>query len=644
MAKGSEDLVLKVSADTSDVATGLAPMTKALDDMGTQADEADAKLKNLASAPTVDTSGIDRANTSMGKLQSTVDQTQSALSDMAKKQITLSVNDRAIAGLNERIATLQTRIAQQVEIGVNTKRSEAQLAILQQKLNQLTDQPHVVDVATPEFGSEIEGISSLRSVSELASKAMTEMDGSVSGVASTVSETIPVLGEMNQLMLTMRLRAEATGAGMGRFATGLSSLTAFMEGPWGIALAAGTGLIATFAASTSEASDATAEWSKQIDFAAGAFDKNNRSIVAQQLQQKGLLEWAQQVGISTQDLVSSLLGQANATDRVNQAMDDLTTANHGKLLDENGALIDNGVAKMRTAFRGLQTDVASTRAANEDVNRAIGDVAKTMDGAAGSAKNVARDTKSYADTVAGLNKQLDDLIQSMHILRGDQVSIREAQIALAKDWAGFSDILAENGRAVKANHKEWDLSTQKGRDAEEQIISTGKSLETLTKAQLDFAVKHGQSTAGIMKNYQNQRDALVAMAEKFGLSKDAAQHYVDTIMATPKEISTSVEVKGAKAAEDQLTELTRDRNVIIHLQASLDPTAKKLLNDPRFGNPSNPNLTSAPLPPSGPVAAPVTFLQPRVFLDSMPIRAALRSDITTAVSSTVAATRQRGRL
>jgi len=149
-------------------------------------------------------------------------------------------------------------------------------------------------------------------------------------------------------------------------------------------------------------------------------------------------------------------------------------------------------------------------------------------------------------------------------------------------------------------------------------------------------------------NYGKQRQQLIDTAIQLGLSRTAAEKYVDELLDTPKELKTKVTQSGAKEAKDAIDDIPKDVYTTVHITPALDRYNQlpKRLRDAISGDGSvSFGVTPPPAaPPTVTPSAGLTLLQPRLYLDGRPIRYAMRNDVTSTVAAQLAATRKRGRL
>jgi len=622
MARG-DDLILKISADTSAVASGLAPMNDALDTLDANAHEASDQLSKL-----------DKMNVSP-----TVD---------------VDIRDEAIAKARQDIERLRDDVAHGVEMGLDTRAAQREISSLQSAIKKLTSEPETVeidvDVDKEAMADALDGIDSLREGALGLGEAVGSLDGTMTGFANVAREVVPALADLNQTMVAMKLRNEAAGVSFGRLGRTVSSVTSVMAGPWGLAIAAGVGLLSGWAASQDSATDATDDFSDSIDYQTGALDKNNRTVIAKGLADKHMLETAEALGISTEDMVSALAGQKDAYDRVTDAIGQkmLRTEADKNLGDDYKESVD----EFGHAFFGMTVKMFNARDESGQLARAVGEVAKSADGARFTLADMSTGLSHNADLWADYGKEVDEsrkaldgIVSSLDILNGRFATGREATIAYEEAVDNATTSIKENGKAVTKHGDAFDTASEKGRANEKTLIDLAKASESMAEARLRDADSSGESTSKILADYEKQRTSLYNTARRMGLNEDAANDYVDSLLATPEELKTQVGLTGYDKAKNDMKDLTKERTAIVKVELQIDKFNRlpKRIQDAISGNGTvDIGLNAAPVAPA--TANPTVFMQPRIFLDSRPIRAALRGDVQSEVRSTVGATRQRGRL
>jgi len=622
MARG-DDLVLKISADTSTVANGLKPLSTALDDMETDADDAEKKLQSLSDmkvTPTADASALDT-------LEQAAKDAKTALGKVDDTDVEIDVRTQAIEKAQQDINTLKDTIAENIVMGLDTRAATRELTTLQGSLKRISDKPVTVDVEVDTHGG-IQGVESLREGVNETTSSLQGLSNGLSGIPLVMAAILPAVADLDEALVGMREKNEATGKATTGLGKRIGAVTSFIAGPWGLAIAAGVGLLSLFADNIGEADSAVQALSDSIDYQAGAFDRGNRAAAAKMLQDGDLLQSAQNMGISIKDMTSALLGDLDAQQRVNAAFERATQIT----LPGYGA----AASGMKDKFNELIKTNVATAEAQRLVESAIGDVADETENLSGSVDISTGSWQRYDSALSEAQTTVDKIIDSLGILNGQFANSREAQATYEK---GVDDLAA----ALSENKHTLDLSKEAGRENDKLIRDQAKSIEDLTQARLKDAETTGESTDAILADYQKQRTDLDKTATKLGGNTTEAKNYVDQLLKTPEELSTAIEVTGAKEAKTELNDVAKDRTAKIYTDViiKVDKITQDITRGVRSGLSGVPNIstnTSSVVIPSS------TVFQPRLYLDSRPIRYALRSDVQAAVSTSVSATRKRGRL
>lgn len=554
---GKDDLVLKISADTTAVASGLKPMSTALDTLEQNAEDA-----------------------------------HDALQDLDRTQVDLDVRDQAIKKAKDDIKALRDLIAEQVAMDVDTRAAQRKLTGLQTAVKKLTDEKHEVDIEI-DTAKPTSGMEGLREGVRETSSSLGTLSTGFTGMSLVAGAAMEAVSDLNEMLQENIRRNDEAGRSTGRMQRAVGSATNFLSGPWGLAIAAGTILLGQWSQSQDEAAAATQALSESIDFQAGAYDRNNRMAAAKMLEEKGLLELAQKNNLSTRDMTDALLGNADAQERVNGALN---------VLALRQKFVAPFIRDMQKDFNELVRVNEATATSQGRVTGAVGDTTEAVD-----------DNRS---AVEDAKKAYDDLIDSVGILNKQFATARQ----LASDYEKTQDDLND---AIKNNKHTMDLSTEAGRKNDALIREQAENIAALTEARLKDADKTGESTEDILADYRDQRNSLKKTADELGLSEDAADKYIDKLLKTPKNLKTEIEV-----------ELTPNMDKFNRLP--------QRIQDAISGN-GNINMgataNSAPM-----TVSPNISVMPRLYLDSRPIAAIMRSDITASVQSTVASATSRRRL
>jgi hypothetical protein len=628
MARG-DDLVLKISADTSSVANGLKPMTSALDAMGKEADDAGDAMQRLekdmeaVSHETVDvdvrTQALDKARADVKRLR-----------DEIAQGVLFDVDTRAA---ERQLSQLQTTIkrvltVEPVTIDVDTGDSQADVERLDASMDGIQDKRVELDVKVDREG--LRGVEGLREGVNETANSLSGLQNGMSGVFGVGMALVPALADLSETLDDYADRAEGAGRSTGRFFRAASGVTSFIAGPWGLAIAGGVALLTMFAQGQQEADEQTKALAESIKLQAGAFDENNRQQAAKLLQDKGALDAAEQLGVRTSDLVTALLEQRDAQSAVGQSQDAIIA----QMIRSAGGRGDEVVAinDLESAYNDAAEAIGGTAEDQRQLETAVGATTEMTKNQKPAVDDATTGWQGYDEAITSARTELDKLIAGLNIFNGRFASTREAT-------AAYEESVDAATKAIKENKKTLDLSTEAGRTNDKLVRDMATNISSLAEARIRDADASGESTTDILDDYGKQRESLIQTADKLGMSRKEAEKYVDQLLATPDEVKTKATVTGVDAAENELKGLTKDRKVEIEAQLTLNRdkynALPKRLQDAISGNGDiNVNVNSRTS--ATPSAAPTMF-SPRLYLDSAPIRYALHGDVTTEVSAAISA-------
>lgn len=164
-------------------------------------------------------------------------------------------------------------------------------------------------------------------------------------------------------------RTAAATTDVGTKATGAAGILG-RGGVWGLAIAAGVGVLATFAIRHAEAKQRIDEMTTSLDQSTGAITRETRATVVNNLEKAGALEAARKLGINLRDVTSAALGNESAQRRVNEVLNSYT-----KQLPEVSALTGAHTG----ANARLSAEQREVAAATSRVSSAINSTSSEME-------------------------------------------------------------------------------------------------------------------------------------------------------------------------------------------------------------------------------------------------------------------------
>ena len=274
------------------------------------------------------------------------------------------------------------------------------------------------------------------------------------------------------------VRSGAAGAG-GAVTRGLSGALGLVGGTWGAAFIGGTAILTSFWQEHERAKSRLEEFRSTLDAETGAVTENSQAWAARRLQDLGLLDRAESLGLSTQDVTAALLGEVDALRRLEDAAREVQGASGDFALSLNvddtqlGNLEHN--AELQQFINSLQREAAVLAPLVDDqrqLGRATADTADANSRAAGAMSSYAAEADEAAGAVRKLlaaeNKRRESNLQE----RRDRVALLDQFAAARQELREGAKTLDENTRAGRANltalfdlAEQWNNSSAKVRNA-----------------------------------------------------------------------------------------------------------------------------------------------------------------------------------
>lgn len=355
-----------------------------------------------------------------------------------------------------------------------------------------------------------------------------------------------------------------------------SAMLGAFGGPVGIAITGLTLAIGVFAAKHAEAKNRVEDFTAALKADSGAMAENTREAAANALEKSGASKAAKELGVNLRDLVDASIGQADAQERVNDALARAQLAS---------TLAGGSVGEMTASAQTFNIAADKVRDAiggtNDELNQAVGEYQRHEE-AVGSDASAQQGLTSTTDATTGAlkdqKKSVQDLAQKVLDLAEAHLSAVDAEIAYQAALDDVNDSLKKNGKTATDNGKELDLTTEKGRANASALLDQANRAKEVAKANLES----GDSLKSLRAGIDEARDAFVDNAVKMGLSKKAAQEMatefglsktgVDNLaksvkgLPASKQVKIEAETKAAAAALRRLREQLagiKDKSVVV---------------------------------------------------------------------------------
>jgi hypothetical protein len=357
---------------------------------------------------------------------------------------------------------------------------------------------------------------------------------------------------------------------------GVGVATDAAMGPVGLVAAGVTGLVAIFAAvsgAQEQATQAANDWAQALEADNYAIGQQSVALLAKQLHDSSQLQYAHELGISTQTYTQAIMGNKGALQQVNDAIAAGQKQYPAYLLSNRAATQadkDHAIAaeqlkgkfdaQVKSMSAGASTADAY-KAAQAAANGAVADGVSLTDKMTAAQNDATTATSKFAQALAGLGNT--------------NLAEAQANVAWNQSIADASAALAKNGATL-------DQNTQQGRDNTTALDNMASSAIALISAH----AKAGVSAQTLTGDMQAARDSFVQTAMKMGDTAAQANSLADQYGLIPSNVTTAVHTTGLDAAQAQ----------VATLQAQLDEVARQYTIPVKI-------VTSGTMPTAGKFAA-----------------------------------------
>jgi TP901 family phage tail tape measure protein len=391
----------------------------------------------------------------------------------------------------------------------------------------------------------------------------------VAGAAALVTGGLIVLAPRIAATKLALADMGRTGALLSGGLSKAGAASKLMGGPLIIATAA----LGYFAQQAQESKSRIDELATSLDQQTGAVTDNTRAWINKKLSDDGTLASARSMGVATGDMTLAVEGNAAAVTRVDAALKayGMTLAGNADISSEIDAM-----NALKAAYRGGNDELnqgiektkllAETNAAGGAAAAAAADKTGGLTGAQQALTTATEDAK----------KALDAEVQSMQSAGLVVLSTRDARRQMIEAINAGSDAVKKNGQTL-------DINTQKGRD--NQVALDGVAGKALSLA--DSIYKETGSEEAMRASLVTSRASLVTSAIHFGMTKDQANKYADSVLKIPAAASTTVNANTAPASaklaalQRQLDAATADQTVNIRYYVTTSGKAPNLAGSPK---------------------------------------------------------------
>lgn len=382
-------------------------------------------------------------------------------------------------------------------------------------------------------------------------------------------------------------RAGLAVAGLGAAAAGTAENFAFtntaslalmgsLGGPWGTAVGGAVGLGLDLADSQDTAAASAAMLRDTLDEQTGALTAASKAMVTNSLESAGVLEIAEQFGISLADVTAAALGEEEALNRVNSAIDDYVQSLPAVTAGATGAAqnmqnVLDAADRLRAGIGGQNAEVEEAAASHRRLAVATKDTSDGFDTATAAAQDFRNEVNRVNRVLEGRSNLRDyeqalDDFTARAAERADilaQIADAQRELANAGDAGAEQDArraLNEADTAAERRVAEERLaSILAQRDAEHQAalerIADLKEQAALLENTLNIDTQAGRDTQAALDNiastanqvaeglkgldrqrFLNQaRRDFIDIARDLGKTREEARRLADRLLLLDKQ-------------------------------------------------------------------------------------------------------------
>ncbi|MFY7066002.1 hypothetical protein ACOQFV_09085 [Nocardiopsis changdeensis] len=323
-------------------------------------------------------------------------------------------------------------------------------------------------------------------------------------------------------LTTAGTSASGAAAGAGRFRTALSGVTGALGGPWGIAITAGIAALGLFAAAKSNAAAKVREYADAVREDSGVIGENTRAHAINSLETEGVLEQAERLGVSLNQVTDAVLGETGAQRRLNEELDRQITALDDAL--QAREITEEQYAKDHRAIEALRESINGENAA---INESVGSYQRKTE-AMGEAQGAQEGVNQAMLDGAFLARDLKTALDS---LTGTTVGMTEAESNFQAAIDAATESAADNGATL-------DLNTEQGRANEAALRTLRDTINENTEA---VRLNDGSISEQIATQARG-REEFVRAARQMGLTAQEAEDLADEYLGIPSNVRTAIEV------------------------------------------------------------------------------------------------------
>lgn len=371
----------------------------------------------------------------------------------------------------------------------------------------------------------------------------------------------------------------------------------------GLAIAAAGVILGSWIGRQQEAKEKVDSYTQAIKEQGEVIGELTRAQAIQGLQDAGVLEWAQKLGVDLAVVTDAALGSESAMRALNEQLDAGTAATDAKIAaneaeletmrgrngltaEETGRMTDlinanDALGQSQSARVSMTGDlkhaigeessaVGEATAKAQQFQQAMGDSATATGTAATASEQDAAAKQSQAQAIQMTKEELDALLASTQAYGNALLALSGSQIGVESSIASLKDRMGELGKEGKDNAATLNLTTESGRKNQRALDDLAASSASYVKTLFE----QGASTEEMTAATSRAKTEWIAAAKAMGMPEAKAKELAEAYFAIPERRET--ELTSNATAEEARVQRYRDEIAALptekrtELQALLD--------------------------------------------------------------------------
>jgi hypothetical protein len=428
--------------------------------------------------------------------------------------------------------------------------------------------PAFEDIGGAVMGVAIPAVKALATVVGAVADAFNALPGPLQAGVIALGAFAVLKGPVSGALETIGLKAlymkdaiTSVGTGIGGFKAAGAGLLGFLGGPWGLAIAGATVglslLVSWLSKSDEGAEDAAAaqtNLAQALEQTNGVIDLTVRKAAAKDLQDKHLLEWADDLGVQASVMTDALLGVPGALDRVNEAFTAYVNGQKEQIPTTTGVVVE-GFSQQGHAALDAQSKFASLAEVTGKTASSQQELAEASGATGGAMQTFAAEIEASRDALSEAKQAIDDFKLSLDILTGESVSLIQVESALQDALGDAEGAMDDLGGAVLNSAGTLNLQSENGRKAADVLLDVRNSGNDL----IATLIQQGATADVVAKRDADLRASFIATAGQMGITGVNADRLADQILGIPGSRNTVITADTGQAT-----------GAVSHLQTLID--------------------------------------------------------------------------